>query len=256
MKVIIIEDEQHNYRLLRGMVEQLRPQWEISNCFESVRESVEWLQTNPAPDLIFMDIQLSDGISFSIFEQTRVESMVIFTTAYDEYALRAFEVNSIDYLLKPIKLEKLRAAIEKFEHLVQNAQPSTPKPNYDELIELLENKEKKYRTRFLVSTPTSFFKLDVKDIAWFNTENRVTTAYTYQGKAHVLDTTIEKLEEQLNPEEFFRTNRSSIVHIDAIRKFESHFGGKLVLKLIAPYHEESIIISRLKAASFKAWIDR
>lgn len=256
MKVIIVEDELHNYRLLRGMIEKLRPEWQIVECLESVKNSVAWLESNPAPDLIFMDIQLTDGISFSIFDRIKVESMVIFTTAYDEYALRAFQVNSIDYLLKPIKEEKLSAAIEKFETLFQQSKVSDGNsPNYTELLQVIKNGEKKYRTRFLISGSTSYFKIGVEELAWFSTENRVTTAYTFQGKSHVIDLTIEKLEEQLDPEQFFRTSRSTIIHINAIQKFENHFGGKLILRLIQPF-KETITISRLKAAEFKAWVGK
>ncbi|WP_319499788.1 LytTR family DNA-binding domain-containing protein [uncultured Draconibacterium sp.] len=256
MRVIIVEDELHNYRLLRGMVEKLRPEWQIVEWFESVKSTVAWLQSTPAPDLIFMDIQLTDGISFSIFEQVDVTSMVIFTTAYDEYALRAFQVNSIDYLLKPIKEEKLRLAIEKFEHMVSASnEKSDVAPDYKELLQAISSGDKKYRKRFLISGATSYFKLDVEDVAWFYTENRVTTAVTFKGKEHVIDLTIEKLEEQLDPDLFFRTNRSSIVHIDAIRKFENHFGGKLILRLIPPF-DEPITISRLKATEFKEWVGK
>ena len=256
MKMIIVEDELHNYRLLRGMVEKLRPDWEILEWFESVRTTVAWLESNPAPDLIFMDIQLSDGISFSIFDQVEVESMVIFTTAYDEYALRAFQVNSIDYLLKPMKMDKLEHAIEKFENVFHHPASSESKQiNYQELLKAINHGEKKYRTRFLISGATSYFKLDVKEIAWFSTENRVTTAFTFEGKSHIVDLTIEKLEEQLDPDTFFRTNRSTIVHINGIRKFENHFGGKLMLRLVHPF-EEPITISRLKATEFKEWVGK
>ncbi|MDX8341487.1 LytTR family DNA-binding domain-containing protein [Draconibacterium sp. IB214405] len=256
MRVIIVEDELHNYRLLRGMVEKLRPDWQIVEWFESVKSSVAWLQSNPAPDIIFMDIQLTDGISFSIFDQVDVESMVIFTTAYDEYALRAFQVNSIDYLLKPIKEDKLRLAIEKFEHMVQaNSKQGKDTPDYKELLQAITSGEKRYRKRFLISGATSYFKLDIDDVAWFHTENRVTTAVTFKGKDHVIDLTIEKLEEQLDPDLFFRTNRSSIVNINAIRKFENHFGGKLILRLIPPF-DEPITISRLKATEFKEWVGK
>lgn len=256
MKVLIVEDELHNYRLLKGMVEKIRPDWEILEWFESVKSTVAWLRDNAAPDLIFMDIQLTDGICFSVFDQVEVESMVIFTTAYDEYALRAFQVNSVDYLLKPMKMEKLRLAIEKFEKLYQqSSQPLETRPDYKELLQAITKGEKKYRKRFLVSGVTSYFKLNAEEVAWFYTENRVTTAVTFQGKEHVIDLTIEKLEEQLDPDMFFRTNRSTIVHIDSIRKFENHFGGKLILRLIPPFNE-TITISRLKATEFKEWVGK
>lgn len=182
--------------------------------------------------------------------------MVVFTTAYDEYALRAFEVNSIDYILKPIKQEKLKTAIEKFEtifHHPSNQEES--RPDYNEILKAIKQGEKKYRKRFLISGATSYFKLDVEDIAWFSTENRVTTAFTFEGKSHIVDLTIEKLEEQIDPEQFFRTNRSTLVHINAIRKFENHFGGKLIVRLVHPYNEP-ITISRLKATEFKEWVGK
>lgn len=254
MKVIIVEDEQHNFRLLKGMIAKLRPDWEIGEQLESIKSTVAWLKSHPAPDLIFMDIQLTDGISFAVFDQVQVSSMVVFVTAYDEYALRAFQVNSIDYLLKPAKMDQLEQAVEKFEALLKlPQQTSANTPDYKDLLETITQGQKKYRKRFLVSGATSYFKLDVDDIAWFYTENRVTTALTFQGKEHNIELTIEKLEEQLDPEVFFRTNRSTIVHINAIRKFENHFGGKLILRLIPPF-DEPIIISRLKATEFKEWV--
>ncbi len=254
MRAIIVEDEIHNYRLLKGMVEKLRPDWNIAEWLESVKSTVVWLENNPAPDLIFMDIQLTDGISFSIFDNIQVDSMVIFTTAYDEYALQAFQVNSIDYLLKPVKLEKLEQAIEKFEHLMSPQKNNSDfKPDYHELLEAITKGEKKYRKRFLISGATSYFKLNVEDIAWFYTESRVTTAVTFKNKQYPVDLTMEKLEDQLDPSIFFRVNRSTIIHINAVQKFENHFGGKLILRLIPPFNEP-ITISRLKATEFKEWI--
>ena len=256
MRVIIVEDEMHNYRLLRGMIEKLRPEWNIVQWFESVSGTVSWLKKNPAPDLIFMDIQLTDGISFSIFDQVKVESIVIFTTAYDEYAVRAFEVSCVDYLLKPLKMTKLENSLERFEYAHQLIHPKQEHPEYTDLLNAIKQQgEKKYRKRFLIAGATAYTKLDVEDIAWFYTENRVTTAVTYQGKKHIVDLTIEKLEEELDPEFFFRTNRSTIVHIDAIHKFENHFGGKLILRLKPPFND-TIIISRLKASDFKEWVGK
>ncbi len=254
MRVIIVEDELHNYRLLKGMVQKLRPGWDVVEWLESVKSTVEWLQNNPSPDLIFMDIQLTDGISFSVFDKVQVNSMVIFTTAYDEYSLRAFQVNSIDYLLKPIKLEKLQQAIEKFENILgQKENNLGNKPDYHEILDAITKGEKKYRKRFLISGAMSYIKLDVEDVAWFYTENRTTTAFSFQNKKYPIDLTMEKLEEQLDPEMFFRVNRSAIIHINSIRKFENHFGGKLILRLIHPF-DEPITISRLKATEFKEWI--
>ena len=256
MRVVIIEDEQHNCKMLTGMINSLRPLWEIIETFESVKRSVEWLKKNDQPDLIFMDIQLTDGICFSIFEQVNIESMIIFTTAYDEYAIQAFKVNSIDYLLKPIKEEKLVKAILKFERIFNYfAKNTIDKPDYNTLLKAIKSGEKNYRKRFLISGATSFFKIETKDIAYFYTESRVSFAVMFDAKEHIIDLTMEKLEEQIDPDMFFRANRSQILNIDSIRKFEVYFGGKLILRLIDPF-KEPVTISRLKATEFKNWLDK
>lgn len=253
MRTIIIEDELHNSRLLDGMIKQLRPEWKLEAMLESVVKSVEWLQGNPPPDLIFMDIQLTDGICFSIFEKVQVESMVIFTTAYDEYAIQAFQVNSVDYLLKPIKENKLADAIGKFETLhKQISRPETP--DYSEILQAIKQREKKYRQRFLISGSTSYFKVNANDIAYFYTAERVVYAVDFEGKEHIINLTMEHLEEELNPEMFFRANRSTIVNSEAIQKFENYFGGKVIVRLVKPF-EEPITISRLKVPAFKEWMD-
>jgi DNA-binding LytR/AlgR family response regulator len=255
MKVVIIEDEQHNCKMLTGMINTIRPDWEIATCLESVKQSVEWFSNNEHPDLIFMDIQLTDGICFSIFDKVNIESMIIFTTAYDEYAIQAFKVNSIDYLLKPMSEEKLSVAIKKVEKVIgyfENEEKE--KPDYDSLLQALKTGTKNYRKRFLISGASSFFKIETKDIAYFYTTSRITFAVTFQAKEHIVDLTMEKLEEQLDPEVFFRANRSQIINIESIQKFESFFGGKLSVRLVHPF-KESIIISRLKATEFKNWLN-
>lgn len=256
MRVLIVEDEQHNYKMLIGMLKKIRPNWEIIATLESIMQSVEWFENNKHPDLIFMDIQLTDGICFSIFEKVKIESPIIFTTAYDEYAIQAFKVNSIDYLLKPIKDEKLSDAISKFEKLINYGEiKNVEKYDYKALLEIIKTGEKHYRKRFLITGSTAFFKIETKDIAYFYTTNRVTFAVTFKGKEHIIDLTMEKLEEQLDPDMFFRANRSQIINIDSIRKFESFFGGKLSIRLVDPFNE-TVTISRLKATEFKNWLDR
>ncbi len=255
MKVLIIEDELHNSRLLQGMLKKVRADWEVLEVLESVKQSVAWLKDNPTPDLIFMDIQLTDATCFSIFDQVKVESMIIFTTAYDEYAIQAFKVNSIDYLLKPIKSDQLTLAIEKFEYVYDQITQSSGTVDYTELLEAIRSGEKKYRKRFLVTGATAFFKIEAADVAYFYTENRGTFAVSFEGKEHVLDLTLEKLEEQLDPEQFFRANRSHIINSDSIRKFENYFGGKLIVRMVAPF-QDPVTISRLKAPAFKEWLDR
>lgn len=256
MRVLIIEDEQHNYKMLTGMINNIRPNWEILGCLESVKQSTDWFKTNEHPDLIFMDIQLTDGLCFSIFERVKIESPVIFTTAYDEYAIQAFKVNSVDYLLKPISETKLSMAISKVEKIFQYFEEAKNEmPDYTELLKAIKTGEKNYRKRFLISGSTAFFKIDTNDIAYFYTTERVTFAVEYSGKEHIIDLTMEKLEEQLDPDMFFRANRSQIISIDSIRKFESYFGGKLIVRLVDPF-KEPVMISRLKATEFKNWLDR
>ncbi|NOQ28434.1 MAG: response regulator [Bacteroidales bacterium] len=255
MRVVIIEDEQHNYKMLKGMINKLRPDWEIAGALESVKQSIEWFEKNEQPELIFMDIQLTDGICFSIFEKVKIESMIIFTTAYDEYAIQAFKVNSIDYLLKPISEEKLSGAIKKSEKILDYFEiERNDKPDYETLLKALKSGEKNYRKRFLITGSSSFFKIETKDIAYFYTINRITFAVTFDAKEHILDLTMEKLEEQLDPEIFFRANRSQIINIESIQKFESFFGGKLSVRLVNPF-KDSVLISRLKATEFKNWLD-
>ena len=255
MKVIIVEDEIHNRRMLEGMVRKLRPKWEVVAAFESVKSTVEWLNSNNHPDLIFMDIQLTDGVSFSIFEHVTVESLIIFTTAYDEYAIQAFKVNSIDYLLKPIKEDDLSFAISKFEMAYKYINEEKEQPNYNEILNAIKKGEKKYRQRFLVSGATSLSKISTDDIAFIYSENKLTTAVCFDGKEHIIDYALDKLEEELDPDKFYRANRQYILNIDSVHKIESYFGGKLIVKLIAPF-KSTITVSRLKAASFKYWIDQ
>ena len=255
VKIALVEDEPYNLRMLGGMIKKLRPGWEVVQNFESVKATVDWLHTHSQPDLLFMDIQLADGLCFSIFDQVPVKSMVIFTTAYDNYAIRAFKVNSIDYLLKPFKEKDLEAAIEKFERFRNLSTAADPKPDYSDILEAIRNGEKKYRKRFLISKGDAFFKLPVEDIAYFYSENRVTTAVTFSRQNHVVDLSLEAIEEQLNPDVFFRATRQMMVNIQAIEKIENYFGGKLKVRL-NPAFEGEVVVSRLKAGDFKEWLDR
>lgn len=252
MEIIIIEDEIYNLRLLEGMIKKIRPEWLVVQTFESVKDSVNWLRKNPHPDLFFMDIQLADGLCFSIFDEVEIQSMVIFTTAYDNYAIQAFKVNSIDYLLKPFREKDLEASIEKYEHYRKINEPAGSQ-DYSDILEAIRYGKKKYRKRFLVSRGDAWFKLAVEDVACFYSENKITTAVTFHNQNYVIDFPLESLEEELDPEVFFRANRQVIVNIDAIVKIENYFGGKLKVRLNPPFADE-IIISRLKAISFRKWV--
>jgi len=255
IKIILVEDEAYNLRLLEEMIKKVRPRWEIINSFDSVRGTVNWLQENPHPDLLFMDIQLADGLCFSVFGQVDVKSMVIFTTAYDNYAIQAFKVNSIDYLLKPFKEKDLEAAIAKFESFREIFIEGVMKHDYSEVLEAVRRGEKKYRKRFLVSKGSGFISLTTDEIAYFYSESRVTTAVTFNKQNHIVDYTLEVLEDELNPELFFRANRQIIVNVKSIERVDTYFGAKLKVRLNPPFHNE-VMVSRLKATDFKEWLGR
>ena len=253
VKIIIVEDEAYNLRLLEETIKKLRPSWKVSATFESVKGTVEWLNNNPHPDLLFLDIQLADGLCFSIFEQVDLSSMVIFTTAYDRYAIRAFKVNSIDYLLKPFKDSELEAAIRKFEKFSKYTGSTLTMEDFKELLKAIRKGKKNYRTRFLISKATGYISLVADDVAYFYTENRITTAITFDRKTHIVDFALDTLEEQLDPEVFYRANRQLVVNVKAVKRIDNHFGGKLKLQL-SPQFEGDLIVSRLKAMSFRQWL--
>lgn len=253
---VIIEDEYPAARLLDGMIRELRPEWDVLVLPGNIEESVAWFAENEHPDIIFLDIQLTDGNSFSFIEQANPSSMIVFTTAYDEYAVRAFSVNSIDYLLKPVNSDRLKDAIDKFERLSRKDME-----NYSAMLNLKEvlssignDGRKKYRTRFLISGNERFFTLLVKDIAYFFSENKTTFAVTWDGKSHIIDFPLNKLEEQLDPDEFFRTNRQFILSINSIKRLETYFLGKVTVYVNPPF-DGQIIVSREKVAALKMWLN-
>ncbi len=255
MHVLIIEDEPFNMRMLTDMVKQLRPGWTIAGQLESVKQSVTYLQNSPQPELILMDIQLSDGICFSIFDQVEVKSSIIFTTAFDQHAIQAFRVNSIDYLLKPIKNSELERALQKLEqwhHPPDNAERLI---SYEELTRVITGGKKEYRKRFLVTSGNKYYRLNTSDIACFTSESKITFATTFAGESHVLDFSLDSLEEELDPEYYFRAERKTIIHIDLVSRFEDYFGHKLIVKLKPPVNDK-ITVSRLKASAFKVWVGK
>jgi DNA-binding LytR/AlgR family response regulator len=255
MKILIIEDEPHNARMLADMMNKLRPGWEIEAILESVRQSVSWLKSHPQPGLILMDIQLSDGICFSIFEQVKVSSQIIFTTAYDNFAIRAFKVNSIDYLLKPIKDSELEAALRKLEGQRHEDAPGLPAQGFAEMLQAIREGRKEYRKRFMITSGNRYYKLNTYDIACFVSENKVTTAITFDNEMHVVDFSLDRLEEELDPDLYFRADRKTIIHIDLVSRFEDYFGSKLIVRLKQPINDK-ITISRLRASAFKIWVGK
>ena len=250
---VIIEDEIPAARRLNNTLNELRPEWQITVLPGSVKKSVEWFAENPHPDLVFLDIQLTDGISFTFIEQAQPESTIIFTTAYDEYAIRAFTVNSIDYLLKPIDEGRLSEALVKYEMLIGSSYKQ-PDDYFNVILDSLQQREKRYRTRFLILGSDKFQPLEVADIAYFYSENKVTFAVTFGGQEHIVDLSLNKLSEQLDPDFFFRANRQILLCIKAISHIEPYFNGKIVVFLKPPYKNQ-IIVSEEKLSSFKMWLN-
>lgn len=256
IKAVIIEDEYPAARLLNNMIHELRPDWEIIMLPGTIEDSVDWFAKHRHPDILFLDIQLTDGISFHFIEQAKPDCMIVFTTAYDEYAVRAFAVNSIDYLLKPIHKERLEETLLRFERFSTS---STEKSNLLQNMEMLlksftEKQEKQFRTRFLVSGSKRFYTIQVADIAYFYSEGKVTFAVTDDGKEHIVDFPLNKLEEQLDGRLFFRANRQFILSADSIKSIEPYFHGKVALKVSPPFNG-TIIISKEKISPLKMWLN-
>ena len=252
MKLLIIEDEGPAAKRLKELIKTVRPQCEILEVIDGVDSAVRWLSNHAAPDLIFMDIQLSDGISFDIFTKVKVEAPVIFTTAYDEYSLKAFKVNSIDYLLKPIEEEELDAAMKKFEQLHQSQITYNPQA-FQEILSRLSRTN--YKERFLVKTGQALVNISVSDIAYLYSEEGLLYAKCQNGKRHVLDHTLEQVEEMLNPKDFYRVNRKALIQIGAIEKIQTYLNSRLKLTL-RPSTNWDVIVSRERVGGFKEWLDR
>lgn len=246
--VLIIEDELIAARRLEKMLHNLRSDYKILATADSVQSAVDWLKSNSAPDLIFMDIQLADGLSFEIFRKVEVLSPVIFVTAYDDYALRAFKFNSVDYLLKPIEQEAVNAAITKYEQHFGNRDLFTP-----ELAEELLLKKPIYLTRFLVSKGDKWIPVLTTDIAWFISEDKHVFIVTKSGNKYHIAQSLEQLEEQLDPSAFFRSGRKFILSKSCIRNIESGFNGKLHVN-VEPKPEDDVTVSRERASDFRNWL--
>ena len=249
MKVILVEDEKHARDNLEHLLLNIAPEIEILAKLESVKRTVEWLQNNQA-DLIFLDIHLADDLSFKIFEEIKVTTPVIFTTAYDKYALKAFKVNSIDYLLKPIDEEELAASIEKFK-----STQAVAKVDYSQLQTMITQPKKAYQQRFLVTRRDKIRSLTTDQIAFFEGEDRYVYLINRDGNRFIVDYKLSDLEEILNPEIFFRLNRSFIAHFDAIDTISSVSKSRLKVELL-PKAKRDIIVSSANTKHFKAWLNK
>jgi DNA-binding LytR/AlgR family response regulator len=254
MKALIIEDELPAAKRLKSILKEVDPSIEVLNVIDSISASVKWINNNPAPDLIFMDIQLSDGLSFEIFKHVKINCPIIFTTAFDEYAIQAFKVNSVDYLLKPIETNDLRNSLNKYRELKKQYFADNESEHLKKLLDALSQNNPVFKTRFLVKSGQSFIRIDAEECAYFFLDNKLTYLVQFNGKKYLVDYTLDELEKQLNPKTFHRANRQYIISIKSITSVHNFFGGKLKLRL-KPEVPESVVISREKASGFKEWME-
>ncbi|MBE6186094.1 MAG: response regulator transcription factor [Alistipes sp.] len=251
MNVLIIEDETAAAVNLKSILRSVMPDCNVIDVLESIEESVDFFndKSQPTPDLVFMDIHLADGESFRIFDSVEIQAPIIFTTAYDEYALRAFKVNSIDYILKPIKAEDLRHAIDKFT-LLSGMERNDYKSRVNTMI---ESSKRDSQRVFLVHYKDKIIPLSIDDVAFFYTSNEKVSAHTYSGERYVIDRTLEVLQSLLPDDEFFRANRQFIVARKAVKDIAVWFGSRLSLNLSIETPEK-IIISKARVPEFKQWL--
>lgn len=252
MQILIIEDEKHNASRLQRLLAEISLEFVVVGVLETVKESINWLKTGNIPDVILMDIRLFDGLSFDIFDKVDVVSPIIFTTSYDEYAVRAFKVNSIDYLLKPIEKEELETALEK---VAIERKKNIPGIELEQLLHIFREKTSIFRKRFLLPGFNGYKTISVDKIAFIYTEQKFTYLVTQDGNSDMLSQTMDELEDQLNPDEFFRANRQFIIHVNSVSMIKNETNGKL--KIVLKYNSAiEIIVSREKAPLLKKWLDK
>ncbi len=251
MKVIIIEDEKLSAEHLETLLKKIDPAIEIAAVVDSVKRSVELFSKGMDADLLFVDIHLADGLSFEIFSKIEVDTPIVFTTAFDEYAIKAFKLNSVDYLLKPIGLEDLKGALGKFKKL--------KKVNNSSIVEDLaiayKNNNQQYKNRFMVKMGDSITTIKIDDITHFIAEDGVVLLYAINGKRFMVDYTLDHLESLVSPETFFRINRKVIIHINTVQKVSTYFNSRLKINY-KDLQDEDGIVSRERVSDFKKWLDK
>lgn len=258
MKILIVEDEELAVKKIQKTLAGVAPDAEVVAVTDSISSTVNWLEENSAPDLILMDIELSDGQSFEIFNQTTIKSPVIFTTSYDEYALKAFKVNSIDYLLKPIQKEDLEAALKKLKQMKDLYKTEDKSEvRIDNLVKELQQKlqPKEFRKRFLVKHAQKLVSIEIDDIAYFFSDGRLNFFKTYDNKKFVVDYTMDELEDMLDPDKYFRISRSFYIAVNSVDQIHDYFGNRLLLHL-KPVVDKESIVSREKVTDFKKWMGK
>jgi DNA-binding LytR/AlgR family response regulator len=250
MTTIIIEDEKPAARLLQRKLDKLNIKVEV--LLHSVVEAIDWFSKNKHPDLIFLDIQLSDGLSFEIFEKVEIKSAIIFTTAYDEFALRAFKLNSVDYLLKPIDEEDLEQAVSKFKERLPKREKL--QLDFEEIKKMLANPfDREYKKRFTIKIGQHLKIISVDEIECFSSENKGTYIHTFDNRNYLIESTLEILEQELDAKHFYRISRKYIIPMKAIKEIVVYSNSRL--KVILPsYKEDEVIVSREKVTDFKEWL--
>jgi DNA-binding LytR/AlgR family response regulator len=249
MKLLIIEDEPASAQRLKKLAEEIEPEIIVLDMLDSISTAVEWFKTHTEPDLVLSDIHLADGLSFEIFRQVNLSCPVIFTTAYDQYAIQAFKVNSIDYLLKPIKKTELADAIRKFKKM----KPSVPGFDLSQLTAMLGKQEKDYLKRLMIRIGQQIKVIEIKDIAYFYIDEKIVFGVAFNKDRHPMDLSLDQLEKQLDPERFFRINRGFIISLDSIETMITYSKARIKIKLKPPCEVESIT-STERSAEFREWL--
>ena len=258
MNILIVEDEDLAVKKLKKTLSSVAEEAVVVGETDSIKSTVSWLESNTAPDLILMDIELADGQSFEIFNHAEVKSPVIFITSYDEYALKAFKVNSIDYLLKPVQKEDLQVALDKYRQLKAAYQKEeAPAVSIEALVKELQQKiqTQDYRKRFLVKLGQKLVSIEVDDIAYFFSDGRLNFFKTYDNRKFVVDYTMDELNEMLDPQNFFRISRSFFISVKSVGQIHDYFGNRLLLDL-KPDTDKEAIVSREKVTEFKNWLGK
>ncbi|MEL6305374.1 MAG: LytTR family DNA-binding domain-containing protein [Bacteroidota bacterium] len=250
MRILIIEDEPRAANQLQNLLEQCDFDYTLLDIIDTVEDSVQWFNENPVPDLVFMDIQLADGLSFEIFQKVSVPCPIIFTTAFDDYALKAFKVNSVDYLLKPVQQEELQRALAKFESAQQNHGMDVQKIKRM----LLELQTPSTRKSILVKEGDGFAQIQISDLLYVYSEDSITFGIT-RAKRVIIDETLDELQQTLDASVFFRINRGQLVSKNALLKIDKYFNHRLKLSLVNS-REQEFIVSRPKTSEFKQWLNR
>lgn len=250
MHIFVLEDEEQALQRLQKIIGKIIPDATIVGTVAGIEEAISWFENNPMPDLVFMDIQLADGISFQIFNKIKVICPVIFTTAYEHYALQAFKVNSVDYLLKPLDENEVKRAIDKLR-LLQNSGPAVV--DYAAILNSLKTAQKKYKDRFIIKLGDTIKSLCITDIAYFFTENKSNFVCTNEGKRLPIDFTLDQVEEMLNPKNFFRINRQFIIGHHAIDEMRAHSRSRIIVRLSPPFKDPAVVAID-RAIDFRNWL--